>query len=156
PDDGNRCDHPRSASLGDVRAQRALGGASSDERGAVLASREPVQPRRNRPLARLLPRRFPGQVGRDDRSTRACRCDRGGVIVLKVGHTGITWGIPGDVARAYADVSDLGYSGFETFGSTLRSYEGYGELASSCGIPTVAAFCWGTWIDPATRDDEVA
>lgn len=38
---------------------------------------------------------------------------------MKIGHTGITWGIPGDVERAYRDVAELGYLGFETFGEII-------------------------------------
>ena len=34
---------------------------------------------------------------------------------MKIGHTGITWGIPGDVEAAYRDTAELGYLGFETF-----------------------------------------
>ena len=31
---------------------------------------------------------------------------------MKIGHTGITWGIPGDVEQAYRDTAELGYQGF--------------------------------------------
>ncbi len=71
---------------------------------------------------------------------------------MKIGHTGITWGIPGDVERAYRDVAELGYLGFETFGETILNYNkpgGYRALVESCGIPTVAAYCYREWIDPA-------
>jgi inosose dehydratase len=76
--------------------------------------------------------------------------------VLKVGHTGITWGIPCDLAVAYREVAELGYAGFETFGSTIEEYEDYAELVSMIGIPTCAAFCWGTWIDPSSVSEEIA
>jgi inosose dehydratase len=81
--------------------------------------------------------------------------------VLKVGHTGITWGypeddvLPEDVGRAYAEVAELGYGGFETFGSTILA-DDYANLARRCGIPTVAAYCERTWIDPSTAEEEIA
>jgi kynurenine formamidase len=43
-DDGLRCDHVRSAGVGDVRAEALLGGAPRHERGRLLASREPDEP----------------------------------------------------------------------------------------------------------------
>lgn len=69
---------------------------------------------------------------------------------MNIGHTGITWGIPGDVERAYRETAELGYLGFETFGQTILNYDkpgGYRALAKACGIPTVAAYCYRNWID---------
>ncbi len=77
---------------------------------------------------------------------------------LKIGHTGITWGIPGDVEQAYRDVADLGYLGFETFGSIILEWDqrpgGYRQLVTRYGIPTVAAYCSSEWImsDTAAGD----
>ena len=34
---------------------------------------------------------------------------------MKIGHIGITWGIPGDVEHAYRDTAELGYQGFGDF-----------------------------------------
>ena len=71
---------------------------------------------------------------------------------MKIGHTGITWGIPGDVEQAYRETAELGYLGFETFGQTILNYDkpgGYKVLVEACGIPTVAAYCYREWIDPA-------
>ena len=80
--------------------------------------------------------------------------------MLRVGHTGITWGIPGDLVRAYTDVAALGYAGFETFGEAIERFHDeqgdYRDLVRRCGIPTVAAYCWADWSSPASRAAEVA
>jgi|DewCreStandDraft_5_1066085.scaffolds.fasta_scaffold09282_5 inosose dehydratase len=73
---------------------------------------------------------------------------------LKIGHTGITWGIPGDMEQAYRDVAELGYLGFETFSRTILEWNqkpgGWRALVERYGIPTVAGYCGKTWIDPDT------
>ncbi len=73
---------------------------------------------------------------------------------LKIGHTGITWGIPGDIEQAYRDVAELGYLGFETFGRTILEWSqkpgGWRALVERFGVPTCAAYCGQTWIDPTT------
>ncbi len=78
---------------------------------------------------------------------------------MNIGHTGITWGIPGDVAQAYHDVADLGYQGFETFTQTILTWNGhpsgYQALVSECGIPTVAGYCHKRWIDPAHQASDL-
>lgn len=81
--------------------------------------------------------------------------------MLRIGHTGITWGIPGDIEQAYCDTAELGYLGFETFGRTILDWNekpgGYHALVERYGIPTGAAYCGKTWIDPATaRADQDA
>ena len=80
-------------------------------------------------------------------------------MALHIGHTGITWGIPGDVAQAYHDVADLGYQGFETFARTILTWNdqpgGYQALVAACGIPTVAGYCGKTWIDSATVEADM-
>lgn len=77
---------------------------------------------------------------------------------LKIGHTGITWGIPGDTEEAYRDTADLGYLGFETFGRTILDWNdrrgGYQALVERYGIPTGAAYCGKTWIAPATAQED--
>jgi inosose dehydratase len=81
---------------------------------------------------------------------------------MKIGHTGITWGIPGDVEQAYRDTAELGYLGFETFAKTIQAWnqkpEGYRSLVERFGIPTGAAYCYKEWIDPdeAQKDLESA
>jgi inosose dehydratase len=81
---------------------------------------------------------------------------------MKIGHTGITWGIPGDVETAYGETAELGYLGFETFAQTIVEWNqrpgGYRALVERNGIPTGAAYCYKQWIDPATarRDLDAA
>ena len=79
---------------------------------------------------------------------------------MKIGHTGITWGIPGDVEEAYRDTAELGYLGFETFASTILNLNGsrpggYRSLVDSFGIPTAAAYCYKEWINPDTADADL-
>ena len=75
---------------------------------------------------------------------------------MKIGHTGITWGIPGDVEQAYRDTAELGYQGFETFATSILEWNekpgGYRALADRYGIPTAAAYCHKEWIDPARSE----
>lgn len=85
--------------------------------------------------------------------------DREGFVTrttVKVGHTGITWGIPGDVEQAYRDTAELGYLGFETFGRTIVEWNqkpgGYRALVERYGIPTGAAYCGRTWIEPDSAE----
>lgn len=83
----------------------------------------------------------------------------------RVSHTGITWPgpdgklMPGDVEAAVRDVSELGYMGFETFGSTLLDWEqrpgGFGALLKQHGIQMAGAYCGASWIDPAKTKDDV-
>ncbi len=78
---------------------------------------------------------------------------------MKIGHTGITWGIPGDVEAAYRDTAELGYRGFETFAFLIQEWNqkagGYRALVDRFGIPTAAAYCYKEWIDPATAQAEL-
>jgi inosose dehydratase len=73
---------------------------------------------------------------------------------MKIGHTGITWGIPADVEVAYRETAELGYMSFETFAQTIIEWNekpgGYQALVDRYGIPTSAAYCYKEWIDPAT------
>src|SRR6266550_3842126 len=69
-----RRDHLRPAGVGDVRAQAVLGSASRDERGAVLAPREPDEPGPDRTQPRVQAGGLPDQVGQHDRS--ACEGGR--------------------------------------------------------------------------------
>ena len=81
---------------------------------------------------------------------------------MKIGHTGITWGIPGDTEEAYGDTAELGYGSFETFAFTIIDWNqkpgGYQALVERYGIPTSAAYCFKEWIDPdkAEADQEAA
>ena len=78
---------------------------------------------------------------------------------MKIGHTGITWGIPGDVEQAYRETAELGYLGFETFAKTIQAWDqkpgGYRALIARYGIPTGAAYCYKEWIDPATAQADL-
>lgn len=78
---------------------------------------------------------------------------------MKIGHTGITWGIPGDVEQAYRDTAELGYFGFETFAKTIQAENekpgGYRRLITQYGIPTGAAYCYKEWIDPSTAQADL-
>ncbi|MCE7987396.1 MAG: hypothetical protein DYG89_40025 [Caldilinea sp. CFX5] len=78
---------------------------------------------------------------------------------MKIGHTGITWGIPGDVEQAYRETAELGYLGFETFAKTIQEWDqkpgGYRALMARYGIPTGAAYCYKEWIDPATAQADL-
>ena len=78
---------------------------------------------------------------------------------MKIGHTGITWGIPGDVEQAYRETAELGYLGFETFAKTIQEWDqkpgGYRALVARYGIPTGAAYCYKEWIDPATAQADL-
>lgn len=78
---------------------------------------------------------------------------------MKIGHTGITWGIPGDVEEAYRDTAELGYMSFETFALTILEWNqkkgGYRQLVDRYGIPTSAGYCYKTWIDPSKAQEEL-
>lgn len=79
---------------------------------------------------------------------------------MKIGHTGITWGIPGDTEQAYRDTAELGYLSFETFAFTIIEWNakpgGYMALVERYGIPTSAAYCFKEWIDPAKAEADLA
>lgn len=78
---------------------------------------------------------------------------------MKIGHTGITWGIPGDVETAYRDTAELGYLSFETFAFTIIEWNGkpggYRALVERYGIPTSAAYCYKEWVDPAKAGQDL-
>jgi len=76
---------------------------------------------------------------------------------MKIGHTGITWG--SDIEQAYQDTSELGYLGFETFTRAILEWNekpgGYCSLVNRFGIPTGAAYCYKTWIDPEKAEEDL-
>lgn len=78
---------------------------------------------------------------------------------MKIGHTGITWGIPGDAETAYRESAELGYMSFETFATTIIEWNhrpgGYRALVERCGIPTSAAYCYKEWIDPSKAEQDL-
>ena len=74
---------------------------------------------------------------------------------LAVGHTGITWREPPD---AIHDIAALGYSGYETFGNVLESWEqkgGLKELLDTSRLPLISAYCGVNLTDPAKRKEEI-
>jgi inosose dehydratase len=77
----------------------------------------------------------------------------------RIGHTGITWGYaPEDAPNAIRDVGELGFHGFESFGSVLESWESRGGLKALLDaqrLPLVGAYCPMNLTDPAQRADEV-
>ena len=75
---------------------------------------------------------------------------------LKIGHTGITWNEP---PQAIHDISELGYSGYETFGDVLESWMQKGGLKAildANNLPLISAYCGVNLTDPGKRKDEVA
>jgi len=80
--------------------------------------------------------------------------------LLKVGHTGITWGFsPADAEGAIKDVASLGYHGYESFGNVLEAWEpkgGLDKLLEAARLPLRSAYCPVNLTDPAVRKDEIA
>jgi inosose dehydratase len=74
---------------------------------------------------------------------------------LKIGHTGITWREP---PQAIHDVAELGYSGFETFGDVLESWEkkgGLKDILDANKLPLISAYCGVNLTDSTKRKEEV-
>lgn len=78
---------------------------------------------------------------------------------MKIGNTGITWGIPADAEVAYRETAELGYMSFETFAQTIIEWNarpgGYRALVERFGIPTSAAYCYKEWVDPANAESDI-
>jgi inosose dehydratase len=78
---------------------------------------------------------------------------------LKAGHTGITWGFsPADAEKAIADVSSLGFHGYESFGNVLEAWEpkgGLDKLLQAAKLPLRSAYCPVNLTDPTKRKEEV-
>lgn len=76
-----------------------------------------------------------------------------------IGHTGITWGYSADNAPdAIRDAGELGYHGFESFGSVLESWQARGGLAERLKaqqLPLIGAYCPLVLTNPAQRQAEV-
>ncbi len=74
---------------------------------------------------------------------------------LKVGHTGITWREP---PQAIHDIAALGYSGYETFGDVLETWDqkgGFKELLVSNNLPLISAYCGVNLTDASKRKEQV-
>lgn len=78
---------------------------------------------------------------------------------IKIGHTGITWR-NSDMEQAITDVSNLGFYGFETFGTVFDSWEekpgGLGAVLQAHNLPLISAYCNVNLTDPSVRQAEVA
>jgi inosose dehydratase len=76
-----------------------------------------------------------------------------------IGHTGITWGYSADNApNAIRDVGELGFHGFESFGSVLENWQARGGLAERLKaqqLPLIGAYCPLILTDVAKRQQEV-
>lgn len=76
----------------------------------------------------------------------------------RIGHTGITWPTQ-PVEEKVAAIASIGYRAFETFGRVLEDYPGgvlaFREVLERHGITYAASFCPGTFIDPATAQEDV-
>jgi inosose dehydratase len=76
-----------------------------------------------------------------------------------IGHTGITWGYSADSAPdAIRDVGELGFHGFESFGSVLENWQARGglkERLQAQKLPLVGAYCPMVLTNPAQRAQEV-
>jgi inosose dehydratase len=76
-----------------------------------------------------------------------------------IGHTGITWGYAAnDAPNAIRDVGELGFHGFESFGSVLQAWDARGGLQlqlQAQRLPLIGAYCPLNLTDPAKRTDEL-
>jgi inosose dehydratase len=75
---------------------------------------------------------------------------------LQFGHTGITWGNNTD--QAVANISSLGYGGFETFANVIEAREasgGIGNLLEQSRLPLISAYCSLNLTDRLKRKEEM-
>ena len=79
---------------------------------------------------------------------------------LKIGHTGITWGYaPANAEQAIKDIGAQGFSGFESFGNVIESWEakgGMAKLLEEAKMPLISAYCPVNLTNADTRAAEVA
>jgi inosose dehydratase len=76
---------------------------------------------------------------------------------VQIGHTGITWSND-QVEQAIADISNLGFYGFETFGQVLEKWEtqgGLGRVLDQHHLPLVSAYCTLNLTDATKRQDAI-
>jgi inosose dehydratase len=81
---------------------------------------------------------------------------------LRIGCTTLIWGgLPGtpeNLEPALKDMSELGYWGFETFGSILENWESKGTLAAllqKYPIPLTSAYTTVNVTDPSARKEQI-
>lgn len=76
-----------------------------------------------------------------------------------IGHTGITWGYsPDNAPDAIRDVGELGFHGFESFGSVLENWQARGGLSERLRaqkLPLIGAYCPFNLTDAAQLPQEV-
>jgi inosose dehydratase len=76
---------------------------------------------------------------------------------VQIGHAGITWSND-QVEQAIADISSLGFYGFETFGQVLEKWEiqgGLGRVLDQHHLPLVSGYCTLNLTDAAKRQDSI-
>jgi inosose dehydratase len=82
---------------------------------------------------------------------------------LRIGCTSLVWGVfpraPEPLDTAVRDMSELGYTGFETFGQVVEDWDKKGTLETLIArhkIPLVSAYAPLNVIDPSVRKNEIA
>jgi inosose dehydratase len=82
---------------------------------------------------------------------------------LKIGATTLIWGAvpnrPDNLEPALKDMSQLGYSGFETFAAILEDWDKKGTLPAlleKYPIPLTSAYTGVNVTDPSTRKEQIA
>jgi inosose dehydratase len=92
-------------------------------------------------------------------SAAGCATSPSGQRRRLIGHTGITWGYSADNAPdAIRDVGELGFHGFESFGSVLENWQtrgGLKERLQAQKLPLIGAYCPLVLTNPAQRQQEV-
>jgi inosose dehydratase len=76
----------------------------------------------------------------------------------RIGHTGITWP-HSPIDQVVAEVAEVGYAAFETFAFVIEQYPGgagaFRELTERHGLAVPSAYCFASFIDPATREADI-
>ena len=85
-----------------------------------------------------------------------------GAKQLRIGCTSLVWGVfpraPEPLDTAVRDMSELGYTGFETFGQVVEDWDRKGALETLISrhkIPLISAYAPLNVIDPAVRKNEI-
>jgi inosose dehydratase len=77
----------------------------------------------------------------------------------RIGHTGITWPVE-PIEQVVAEVAGVGYTAFETFALTVEGYPGgpraFRDLIDRHGLIFPSAYCYASFINPATRKADIA
>lgn len=111
--------------------------------------------------SRLLDRRnlLAGALAAMTVAATGCASPSAKVRRRLIGHTGITWGYSADNAPdAIRDTGELGYHGFESFGSVLENWQARGGLSERLkaqDLPLIGAYCPMVLTSAAQRAQEV-